>query len=147
MGRDTDKIDQDQLFLEPSRESNTVGVLPKKQRKTYGYQVPIEIARLEHIAAFHGFGYPMVYEPDTKRLILEHRLIAARVLGRPLKGLEVVHHINGIPWDNHPDNLLVCPSQSFYMRLEHYLRRCGVGVQPLFENLPDLLESKLYNYK
>ena len=41
----------------------------------------------------------------------EHRIVAEKMLGRPLKKGEVVHHIDGDKRNNSPDNLMVFPNQ------------------------------------
>lgn len=43
--------------------------------------------------------------------VLEHRWVMEQVIGRPLTSSETVHHINGNPSDNRPENLQIRQGQ------------------------------------
>lgn len=51
-------------------------------------------------------GYVLV-RTDVGTYKREHRLVVEQQLGRPLRGDEIVHHINGVKDDNRPENLEV----------------------------------------
>lgn len=55
------------------------------------------------------------------KYVLEHRLMAEKSLGRPLKTTEHVHHINCDKYDNRSENLLIC-SNSYHATLHSKMR-------------------------
>lgn len=66
-------------------------------------------------------GYALVYEPEHKHAkgngyVFEHIIVAEKLLGRPLKDKEVVHHIDGDKRNNNPCNIAIFNSQSEHMR-------------------------------
>lgn len=60
--------------------------------------------------------------------VMEHRLIVAMKLGRPLSRSECVHHINHDATDNRIDNLMLFATNSDHKRYEH-----GQPIEPLWQ--------------
>lgn len=73
-----------------------------------------------------------------KTYVGEHRVIASKVLGRPLTRDEFVIRINRLPSDNRPENLFVCESNSEFSR-----RRNGSIPWPTSSNLMELAAIQL----
>jgi hypothetical protein len=71
-----------------------------------------------------GKGYRMIRMPTHARArangyVLEHILVAEKMLGRPLRPGEEVHHKNGIRNDNRPENLEVFPDHKSHWVPNH----------------------------
>lgn len=80
-------------------------------------------------------GYPTVKCPEhpltNKRgYIYEHRLVAERAVGRYLKEIEVVHHVDGNKKNNLQSNLVICQDDNYHkflhQRAKQLLARPGI---------------------
>jgi hypothetical protein len=95
--------------------------------------------------AIHGDGYvwvrveaddPLAQMRSRAGYVLEHRLVMARALGRPLTPNETVHHINDDKTDNRLENLQLRQGRHGTGVVLVCLA-CGshnIGVEPLAEN-------------
>ena len=65
---------------------------------------------------------PWHHRADNKGYVFRYVISAELSIGRPLAAGEVIHHIDGDPANDHPDNLQVLASQSEHARI-HGLQR------------------------
>lgn len=77
---------------------------------------------------FDKRGYRWVQIPGTGVKIQEHRWIMQKLLGRPLRQDEIIHHINGKKSDNSPDNLLL---MTISIHNHHHRPPLQIQIEPI----------------
>lgn len=75
-------------------------------------------------------GYILIHSPEHKYnvrgYVREHRLLVEKKIGRYLKPIEVIHHINEIKDDNRIENLMMFKNQKEHASFHRKIRQFGV---------------------
>lgn len=84
--------------------------------------------------------YREVYAPSHPRAgkdkrVVEHRLIAERVLGRELPEKAQVHHIDENRRNNQHNNLVICENQTYHYYLHISMRVLKAGGNPKTQSI------------
>lgn len=74
-----------------------------------------------------SLGYVMVRAPGHHReggsgYVMEHILVAERILGRPIPEKHPVHHVDENRANNEPTNLVICESKAYHNLLHARMR-------------------------
>ncbi len=104
LGSDIDSVVADALGISATtvqKKRTELGIPPARRAKSRG---PTS-AKGKYVLVPISRKDPMYAMVRSGRYILEHRLVMARSLGRPLTRDEFVHHRNGVKTDNRLENL------------------------------------------
>jgi hypothetical protein len=86
--------------------------------KSYNWKGGKVITKTGYIL-INTFNHPFTKGTKKRNYIYEHRFVMEQCLGRCLKRNEVVHHINGIKYDNRIKNLMLFKSESQHQKYPH----------------------------
>lgn len=68
------------------------------------------------------------HKSNSMGYIGEHILVAEKILGKYLPDKAVVHHVDGNPSNNNPNNLVICENSAYHLFLHRKIRakkECG----------------------
>jgi len=67
-------------------------------------------------------GYPLRWNPATKKNEYEHRMIIEDVLGKPLKKEWRTHHVDEDKTNNDHSNIVLCENHSYHRMLHRRMK-------------------------
>jgi len=88
----------ERIFSKKHKENLSQSKTGSKHHNWKGGRIKVKNGRIKLWIPGHLYA-------DASGYVFEHRLIMEKHLGRILLPNEVVHHINGIVWDNQIENL------------------------------------------
>lgn len=93
----------------------------------------------------HLLGYIVWYADDYSGYIYEHRYVMEQVLGRTLKGNEVVHHLNHERSDNRVSNLVVLTraEHAYWHQIERSIDRC-LTAKEFYEKKYPIIKKEIH---
>jgi len=117
-----------------SRESK--GLCNKHYLSQWRYGDPLKARtkRPDGTGCLRSDGY-IDHNHNGKR-ILEHVLVAEKVIGKPLPRGAEVHHIDENRANNKPQNLVICPDKAYHKLLHQRMRAMASCGNPNYRKCP-----------
>lgn len=96
------------------RQAKSLGFCIRHYTRLRSHGDPLKLVhRAPHTGCTRKDGY-VIFQNDLVNK-LAHVLVAEKAIGKPLPPGAVVHHIDGNPSNNAPNNLVICPDQGYHM--------------------------------
>ncbi len=105
------------------------GFCKKHYLRWWTHGSPLILKRKENGSGSFQNGYKTL-PCKSGSAIREHRMIAVRVLGKPLPQKAIVHHANEIKKDNKNANLVICQDRGYHLLLHSRMKAIKAGFPP-----------------
>ena len=92
---------------------------------------------------------PAHHRANKWGFVYAHVLVAEKKIGRPLRPSEKIHHINGNPSDNRPENLFICGDTKEHLeihrRQNNILKGCNPDEEKICSKCNSVLPKNLFS--